>query len=516
LWTSQAPAAGAQRSKWFPNVALAGFGMVLAQALPAGGQPSRQPEKLFQPCLMFQLNHSLNQSQKRQFSTQMQKAVGLLQMPNAVFAETIQATLSENPFLEGDDVFAEAQEAAAQAAASQTGGSEPDGAEGMSWAVGLQAQRPPREGGVALDALAFLAAPTRLQDHLHAQLRVKRMPDRMFLLASIVCESLDDDGYLRSDLHEIETLADVSPPARCDELEAALLHVQALEPAGVGARDTIECLRLQLAAIGDAQDRDLCEQLLQECAQALQTMDLKRIAAQLGCTAAKAQALVQCLRRLDPHPGWRYGSDSTRYVQPDVLAKKTRGGWKAVLNDAVVPRIRVNQQYAELYRAHGAANAAINGQLSEAKWTVRNVHQRFSTILSVAQAIIARQHRFLDYGPMAMRPLALRDIAEEVGVHESTVSRVTHQKYIATPIGTFELGYFFSRGMVTQSGTTCSPTAVRGLVAELIAREDGLLPLSDVAITRVLERQGITVARRTVTKYRQQLGIRTAELRAAA
>jgi RNA polymerase sigma-54 factor len=195
-------------------------------------------------------------------------------------------------------------------------------------------------------------------------------------------------------------------------------------------------------------------------------------------------------------------------VVPDVIVRKVQGRWTVQLNAAVVPRLRLNQVYAELFQRHRSpANAEMAGHLQEARWTLRNVEQRFSTILSVAEAVVRRQRHFLEYGPMAMRPLCLREIADEVGIHESTVSRVTNNKYMATPIGVFELKYFFSRAMVGTNGAACSGTAIRGLIKDIIATEQPESPLSDAEITRQLAQQGLVVARRTVTKYRQMLKI---------
>ena len=201
-------------------------------------------------------------------------------------------------------------------------------------------------------------------------------------------------------------------------------------------------------------------------------------------------------------------------MTPDVIVKKVRGTWAAALNHAVIPRVKLNQMYANLFQQHrSGSHGEMAAHLQDARWTVRNVQQRFSTILSVAQAILKRQHRFLDVGPLAMKPLGLREIADEVGIHESTVCRVTNNKYMATPVGVFELKYFFSRGMNTASGGSTSPTAVRGVIQGLIEAEDPHKPLSDAQIARLLLRQGLTVARRTVTKYRQLLKVEPVERR---
>ena len=202
------------------------------------------------------------------------------------------------------------------------------------------------------------------------------------------------------------------------------------------------------------------------------------------------------------------------FLAPDVVVRKLRGKWIAQLNPAVVPRLKLNQVYADLFRRHrDAQHVELAGHLQEARWAVRNVEQRFSTILMVAEAILKRQYRFLEYGAFAMKPLGLREIADELGLHESTVCRVTNNKYMATPAGVFELKHFFSRAMPMAGGGACSATAIRGVMHELIAAEDPARPLSDVEIAQRLTRQGLTVARRTVTKYRQLLKVPPVERR---
>jgi RNA polymerase sigma-54 factor len=296
-----------------------------------------------------------------------------------------------------------------------------------------------------------------------------------------------------------------------------LRRVQALEPAGVGARSLAECLELQLPGVPDAAVRELAASIIRDHLDTLAAKDIRALARRMGRELASVDAACAAIRRLDPRPGWRYGDAATHYVTPDIIVKKVRGRWMAVLNDAVVPRVRLNRSYVDLFQQYkNAEHAELGAHLQEARWTVRNVEQRFSTIVSVAQAILNRQQHFLAYGAMAMKPLALREIAEEVGVHESTVSRVTNNKFMATPCGVFELKYFFSRGLATSSGGECSPTAIRGLIQEIVASEPVGQPLSDVDIARQLDSQGLKVARRTVTKYRQLLRIEPAERRRGA
>jgi RNA polymerase sigma-54 factor len=334
------------------------------------------------------------------------------------------------------------------------------------------------------------------------------------MLARCIVESLDDDGYLRTPLEELLDLAGMEPPASLHEMQIALKRVQSLEPAGVGARNVAECLRLQLPSIPCPTMRGLAQKIVDEHLQALAARDVVAMARQLGTTPAQVESVCDRIRRLDPRPGWRLGSSQVAYVVPDVIVKKHRGQWTVQLNPAIVPRVRLNQVYAQLFQRHrGAQNSEMGAHLQEARWTLRNVEQRFSTILDVAKAIVKRQRNYLDYGPMAMKPMGLREIADELGIHESTVSRVTNNKYMATPNGVIELKYFFSRAMISANGSACSGTAIRGLIKDVIEAENPDAPLSDAEITRQLAQQGLIVARRTVTKYRQTLKIEAVDRR---
>jgi RNA polymerase sigma-54 factor len=360
----------------------------------------------------------------------------------------------------------------------------------------------------------MMQADTSLAVHLHGQLNLLQLPERALFMARAIVESLDDDGYLRTPLEELVPLVPVMPPPTLEDLHLALSVVQCLEPAGVGARSVGECLQLQLPAIPCESMRGLARRIVEDHLPLLAGRDVQGLAHALGVPAAQVEAVCDRIRRLDPRPGWRFGSARVAYVVPDIIVRKHHNQWVCHLNPAVVPKVRLNQVYAELFKRHRAQqNPEMAGQLQEARWTLRNVEQRFSTILGVAEAIVRRQRHFFEFGAMAMKPLGLKEIAEEVGIHESTVSRVTNNKYMATPIGVFELKYFFSRAMVSANGSACSGTAIRGLVKDIIEAERPDTPLSDAEITRQLARQGLVVARRTVTKYRQMLRIESVERR---
>jgi RNA polymerase sigma-54 factor len=357
-----------------------------------------------------------------------------------------------------------------------------------------------------MSALDMMAVETSLNTHLHEQLSLLPLDPRDLALARTVVESLDDDGYLRTPLEELLTVTTLDPVATTAEMQIALCRVQSLEPAGVAARNVGECLQLQLPAIGCPAMRALARRIVTEHLQALAARDANALARLLGEEPARVEAVCERIRRLDPRPGWRVGPSQIDYVVPDVVVAKVRGAWTVQLNPAVVPKVRLNQVYARLFQRHRtAAHAEMGAHLQEARWTLRNVEQRFSTILDVAEAIVKRQKNFLEYGAMAMKPLGLREIADEVGIHVSTVSRVTSNKFMTTPFGVFELKYFFSRALITRNGSACSGTAIRGLVKDIIEAEKPDEPLSDAEITRQLGQQGLVVARRTVTKYRQEL-----------
>jgi RNA polymerase sigma-54 factor len=450
---------------------------------------------------MSSLSIQTHASLQATLSPRLQKAVRLLQMSSQDFAQVVRDAAGSNPFLEQEEPGG-----LGEAADVENEEAEP----ALIW--GADGAR----RVVRVDDLAVfdLQAPISLASHLQGQLNVLPLTDRDRALALAVVESLDDDGYLRVDLTDAGDAAGLEPPPDAEELVIALKRVQALDPAGVGARDLRECLELQLAAIDSPQERALAARMLREHLDALAAHDLRSLVRRLGCDSAEVEAACAAIRRLDPHPGWRFSPASTAYITPDVIARKSRGRWIATLNEAVVPRVRLHRDYVELFKRHREGQHAELGiQLQEARWTVRNVEQRFSTILSVAEAILARQQHFMAYGPMAMKPLTLREIAGELGMHESTVSRVTNNKFMATPCGVVELKFFFSRGLATARGGECSPTAIRGLMREMIAAEQPGQPLSDVDIARELASQGLKVARRTVTKYRQLLRIDPAERR---
>ncbi len=462
-----------------------------------------------------------SQRQQHTVTPRLQHAVRLLQLSSLDFAQEVQDAMGRNPFLEVEDSPHDAARVDADPASGEARGIDLEAMapitdapyERDSW---QQSSSSVRTQGSESDigALDLIPADIGLRQHLHSQINVLPLSERDHALACAIVESLDDDGYLRISLDEISMSSGMVPAVEDIEMQIALKRVQSLDPAGVGARNVSECLLLQMEAIVCPQQRALAQAIVVDHLERLAQHDLNGLARLLKRPAVEIESACERIRQLNPRPGWNVGPTATQFVTPDVIVRKIRGRWTATLNRAVVPRVKLNQTYASMFQEHrDAKHGEMAQHLQEARWTVKNVQQRFSTILMVAEAILKRQHHFLEFGPMAMKPLGLREIAEELGLHESTVSRVTNNKYMATPVGVFELKYFFSREMATASGGACSATAIRGVIKGMIEAENPTDPLSDAHIARLLARQGLQVARRTVTKYRQLLKVASVERR---
>ncbi|MFM8609365.1 MAG: RNA polymerase factor sigma-54 [Burkholderiaceae bacterium] len=389
-----------------------------------------------------------------------------------------------------------------------------------------------------VDAIDLARGHESLFDHLHRQALSLRLGDEDRAALRFLIESLNDDGYLEDSL---ESLADTL--ARGDlEAHEELVHrftvalrlLQSLEPAGVGARSLSECLTLQIRALRqevaqrprtDATQRDpalldLAHALCALPTEQLARRDLKRLAAQVGSDEAQVRAAMALIARLEPKPGRRFADVERHIVVPDVIVSASGRGaalkLRVALNPEVMPRLRVHDVYASALRSHCAeGHQGLQQRLQEARWFIKNIQQRFDTILRVSTAIVERQRNFFVHGELAMRPLVLREIADELGLHESTISRVTTAKYMATPLGTFELKYFFGSGLGTESGSSASSTAVRALIRQFVQAESASKPLSDHKISELLREQGIECARRTVAKYRESMRIAPANLRKA-
>jgi len=382
-------------------------------------------------------------------------------------------------------------------------------------------------------------APVSLQDHLHDQARTLRLNDEDRASLYFLIESLTDDGYLDGSLAELAQAwwrlstgagPDAEPGIEIIEeaqaqLRTALGWLQAMEPAGVGARDLAECLRLQIEELRNSPEARAALAICGQSMELVAKRDVRRLCVLTGVDDETVRAALALIARLEPKPGRRFVDLERNVVVPDVLVTHAGRGFKVVLNPDVMPRLRVHDIYANAMRGNRggrdggasgeAGHAAMQQRLQEARWFIKNIQQRFDTILRVSSAIVERQRNFFMHGELAMRPLVLREIADELGLHESTISRVTTAKYMSTPFGTFELKYFFGSSLGTETGGNASSTAVRALLKQFIASEEPKKPLSDNQLSDLLKEQGIECARRTVAKYREALRIAPANLRKA-
>lgn len=470
------------------------------------------------------MKHSLQLriSQHLTLTPQLQQSIRLLQLSTLELNQEIEQLLQDNPMLEREE-----SAEAVPSLRTESGQSPPESSEAQ--------EIPENDQGPAATVADFdlggtsyssggdsedeefqpLAEnPETLRERLNSQLALLHLSERDRQLVMLLIDALDDDGYLTQDLQDISEMIPEELGVEPQELTIALKHLQHLDPAGVGARTLAECLSLQLGALPDSTAGcALARQIVTDHLDALATRDFTGLRRALKCNDTELRAAQKLITSLDPKPGRRYSQDETRYVIPDVQVRKIKGAWVAALNPDAMPRLRVNQMYARILQSNRGGTTQLGAQLQEAKWLIKNVQQRFDTILRVSQAIVDRQRNFLEHGAVAMRPLVLREIAETLGLHESTVSRVTTQKFMHTPRGIFELKYFFGSHVATDSGGAASSTAIRALIKQLVGAENRQNPLSDGQISELLGQQGIVVARRTVAKYRESLQILPVNLR---
>ncbi|MCB1980703.1 MAG: RNA polymerase factor sigma-54 [Rhodoferax sp.] len=496
-------------------------------------------------------------SQHLALTPQLQQSIRLLQLSTLELHQEVEQMLEANPFLDADDEGPTAYDLPAErtsagereAAAVEPGAETGDVGAGADALAELGAgefgttEREDWENGTERDDFDGIAetpsaasgqgedddvggrehggADTTLAEHLRRQALGMRLPPEDAAALAVLIDSLDADGYLADPLEEIaQRLAaqlGIEPEdadAREDlaaRLRCALHWLQHLDPPGVGARTLAECLELQLRQHADAPAREVAIAIVREHLEALARRDMKRLVAVTGADEDQIRDAQALIRGCEPKPGRPFADAEANIVVPDVVVQRSGRGFKVVLNPDVMPRLRINEFYAQAMR--GRRGSGLAGRLQEARWFVKNIQQRFDTILRVSQAIVERQKAFFSHGAIAMKPLVLREIADELGLHESTISRVTTAKYMATPQGTFELKYFFGSSLATEAGGNASSTAVRALIQQLVDAEDPARPLSDSQLSQMLEEQGIQVARRTVAKYREALKIAPAALR---
>ncbi|HEV2610114.1 MAG TPA: RNA polymerase factor sigma-54 [Noviherbaspirillum sp.] len=480
-------------------------------------------------------------SQHLALTPQLQQSIRLLQLSTLELHQELEQILSDNPMLERvDDPLDHSIRLLADGAISPQG-TQPDTPvpNDTGSAAGEDTDRP-FEGGDGADAAAsgeaewsfddvartskapedddarpqLEAHETTLREHLLEQMRVsvREMRDRALL--ELMIDALNDNGYLEEPLEEIHARLPEELGIELEELSVALKMLQSFDPAGVGARTPSECLAIQIRRfpkvplVTRRRALTIVEQHLTLFAQ----RDFNKLKKILDCDDEDLREAQAVIKQCNPHPGAAFASDTSDFVVPDVIVKKTKNGWQVMLNHDVMPRLRVNALYANILK-QSKGEGSLTSQLQEAKWLIKNMRQRFDTILRVAQAIVDRQRNFFSHGAVAMRPLVLREIADTLGLHESTISRVTTQKYMLTPHGMFELKYFFGSHVATEAGGEASSTAIRALIKQLIGAEDPKNPFSDSKIADMLGEQGMVVARRTVAKYREALKIPPVNLR---
>jgi RNA polymerase sigma-54 factor len=397
------------------------------------------------------------------------------------------------------------------------------------------------DGNETATAAELARANVSLQDHLHDQARCLRLSEEDRAALYFLIESLSDDGYLEESLSDLagawlrmsvlasdgDSHGAGEQPSMEDRevleqrLATALHWLQHMEPAGVGARDLAECLRLQILELRNTSEARAALAICNQPMELIAKRDVKRLCSLCGLDEETVRAALALIARLEPKPGRQFVDLERNLVVPDVIVSRAGRGFKVILNPEVMPRLRVHDVYANAMRQNRggrdnggeAGHAAMQQRLQEARWFIKNIQQRFDTILRVSSAIVERQRNFFMHGELAMRPLVLREIADELGLHESTISRVTTAKYMATPFGTYELKYFFGSSLGTETGGNASSTAVRALLKQFIASETPAKPLSDNQLSDLLREQGIECARRTVAKYREALRIAPANLR---
>ncbi len=482
----------------------------------------------------------LKLSQHLTLTPQLQQSIRLLQLSTIELNQEVERLLQENPLLEraeaeedgaraeevplaGPNRLSEAPERSSADApdsnAAEARGAHDDAPDPSDFTdyggSGGDGDWGGSSGSDDDDYYPQQVATNTLRDHLNEQLRSMSLELRDRQIVGALIDALDEDGYLPTPLDEIAELFPEELEIELEELSIALKYVQSFDPAGVGARDCAECLALQLKVLpADTPCRAEALKVVDGNLELLANRDFTKLKRLLHVDDVGVRNVRELIRSLNPRPGAAYAKTEANYVIPDVVVRKVRGQWVAALNEAAMPKLRLNRIYADiLTRNRESSNQQLAAQLQEAKWLIRNVQQRFETILRVAQAIVERQRRFFEHGEVAMRPMVLREIADMLSLHESTISRVTTQKYMLTPRGTYELKYFFGSHVATDTGGAASATAIRALIKQLVGAENAKTPLTDSKIADMLGEQGIIVARRTIAKYREALQIPPVNLR---
>ena len=473
------------------------------------------------PALQLRVGQSLS------LTPQLQQAIKLLQLSSLELQQEIQQIFETNPMLERDEESDSSDQEAAEktedsssnvpaeqditATKEQISDELPIDSnwEDIYQASNVYSETPQEPARDVYENES--GASNSLQQHLLLQINLINLSDIDRIISMTLIDEIDNDGYLTDtveNIHQglIESFADLE----LDEVEAVLHLIQHLDPIGTGAKDLADCLGIQLRVLPtETPYREQAIGVVKNYIEALGSRNTKLIQRRMDLSEAELLATIALIQSLNPRPGAQVSSNNTEYVVPDVSVVRRGDTWRVELNTDTAPKLRINNTYADLIKRADSStdNNYMRTQLQEARWFIKSLHSRNETLLRVATSIIEHQRKFLDYGPEAMKPLVLRDIAEELELHESTVSRVTTNKYMHTSRGIFEFKYFFSSHVGTSDGGVCSATAIRAMIKKLIEEEDNAKPLSDSKIAKLLDEKGINVARRTVAKYREALSI---------
>jgi RNA polymerase sigma-54 factor len=477
---------------------------------------------MLKPSLQLRIGQQLT------MTPQLQQAIRLLQLPSLDLQAHVRETLESNIMLEAEDelgtdtiateALQDSEPAAPKEEYAELGGNaaderdqreEPE-VEISDEAWGEQTtgiSDTPWSGDDDRNSDLSDESGQTLQEHLLEQLDLARLSAIDMAIARVIIDGLNDDGYLQDTLEEISASLKPEIDADAEQVERVLGIVQNLEPAGVAARNLGECIALQLRQLDPATPgRAIAIRVATEHLDLVAGQQLTLLRRHLRCSEGELESALALVRSCHPRPGSTVNSSQAEYVIPDVFVRRTDHGWIVEINQATVPRVRVNQSYANLV-SRSADHAMLRTQLQEARWLLRSLEIRNDTLLKVARCIVQRQASFFEQGDEGMQPLILKDVAEAVEMHESTISRVTTAKYMHTPRGVFEFRHFFSSHVAAADGTEMSSTAIRAKIKKLIAQEDPDNPLSDSKLAEVLSNEGIPVARRTVAKYREAMQI---------
>ncbi|PKF60459.1 RNA polymerase factor sigma-54 [Psychromonas sp. psych-6C06] len=465
----------------------------------------------------------LKMGQQLAMTPQLQQAIKLLQLSTLDLQQEIQNALDENPLLEQED------NSSLQDVVKEQDSSQLDTAEALTQQEFSQEQpdesnweeayTPPPTTSISSGSSSFEGEDSvyqgessiSLQDHLIWQMQLTPFSQTDLLVATAIIDSIDEFGYLTSSCESIlEALSNEVEDLELDEIEAVLKRIQHFDPIGVAAKSAQDCLQIQLRHLSDDTPwRAEALMILEEHMDLLGNRDYRTLARKTKLKENELAEIMRLIQTLEPRPGNQFEDTQAQYVVPDVYVKKIGGQWRVSLNQDCDPNLSINQQYADLCKGNISKTDSqfIKGNLQEAKWFIKSLESRNETLLKVSNCIVQQQQAFFEYGDEAMKPMVLNDVAFEVEMHESTISRVTTQKFMHTPRGIYELKFFFSSHVATESGGECSSTAIRALIKKLVNAELTTKPLSDNKITQLLEEQGIKVARRTIAKYRESLGI---------